>query len=67
MIGRIQVASFITHPDVPIDPTVPVPDRRLAPRGRARMARAVQNGGNHFAFDAETRRLRRGWRRIDGS
>ena len=28
---------FITHPDVVIDPGVPVPDWRLNERGRARM------------------------------
>jgi len=40
MTGTAQVATFITHPDVLIDPAVPVPDWKLAPRGRARMARA---------------------------
>lgn len=32
-----QTLYFITHPDVLIDPAVPVPDWPLAPRGRARM------------------------------
>ena len=32
---------FITHPDVTIDPAVPVPDWPLSPRGRARMRRAL--------------------------
>jgi broad specificity phosphatase PhoE len=40
MTGTVQVAYFITHPDVLIDPGVPVPDWKLAPRGRARMVRA---------------------------
>jgi broad specificity phosphatase PhoE len=32
---------FITHPDVTIDPAVPVPDWPLSARGRARMNRAL--------------------------
>lgn len=32
---------FITHPDVLIDPTVPVPDWPLSARGRQRMAEAL--------------------------
>jgi broad specificity phosphatase PhoE len=36
----VATVYFITHPDVLIDPTVPVPDWRLSPRGIARM-RAV--------------------------
>jgi broad specificity phosphatase PhoE len=40
MTGTVQVAYFITHPDVLIDPAVPVPDWKLAPCGRARMVRA---------------------------
>ena len=32
---------LITHPDVSIDPAVPVPDWPLSPRGRERMARAL--------------------------
>jgi broad specificity phosphatase PhoE len=36
---RVEVSSafFITHPDVAIDPAVPVPDWPLNARGRARM------------------------------
>lgn len=33
---------FITHPDVLIDPAIPVPDWPLSPRGRARM-HAIQH------------------------
>jgi len=33
---------FITHPDVEIDPQVPVPDWRLSARGRARMAAGLR-------------------------
>lgn len=33
---------FITHPDVEIDPHVPVPDWRLSARGRTRMAAGLR-------------------------
>lgn len=33
---------FITHPDVEIDSTIPVPDWRLSARGRARMAAGLR-------------------------
>lgn len=36
-----MTAWFITHPDVLIDPAVPVPDWPLSPRGRERMAVAL--------------------------
>ena len=32
-----QTVIFLTHPDVVVDPLVPVPDWALSPRGRARM------------------------------
>jgi broad specificity phosphatase PhoE len=35
------LVHFITHPDVVIDPAVPVPDWPLSERGRARMAAAL--------------------------
>jgi broad specificity phosphatase PhoE len=37
--GRVPVAAvfFITHPDVEIDPGIPIPDWPLNERGRARM------------------------------
>ncbi len=41
MTDAAQVAYFITHPDVLIDPAVPVPDWKLAPVGRARMVHAL--------------------------
>src|SRR5262249_39166237 len=41
MVTPAQTVYFITHPDVRIDPTVPVPDWSLSARGRARMARAL--------------------------
>jgi broad specificity phosphatase PhoE len=36
-----QQVYFVTHPDVLIDPAVPVPDWPLSPRGRERMFRAL--------------------------
>jgi broad specificity phosphatase PhoE len=36
-----QTVYFITHPNVVIDPAVPVPDWPLSPRGRERMVRAL--------------------------
>jgi broad specificity phosphatase PhoE len=41
MLTSAQTVYFITHPDVLIDPAVPVPDWPLSPRGRERMARAL--------------------------
>ena len=37
----MNVVHFITHPDVAIDPTVPVPDWPLSERGVARMRAAL--------------------------
>ncbi len=37
----MSLVHFITHPDVLIDPAVPVPDWPLSPRGRARMRAAL--------------------------
>ncbi len=37
----MSLVHFITHPDVVIDPAVPVPDWPLSERGRARMAAAL--------------------------
>jgi broad specificity phosphatase PhoE len=41
MTAAAQIAYFVTHPDVLIDPAVPVPDWPLTPRGRERMAQAL--------------------------
>jgi broad specificity phosphatase PhoE len=38
--GTNRLLWFITHPEVVIDPTVPVPDWPLSPRGVARMTQA---------------------------
>ena len=38
----MPTAYFITHPDVLIDPFIPVPDWPLSPRGRTRMAGVLQ-------------------------
>lgn len=37
----MSIVHFITHPEVVIDPTIPVPDWPLSPVGRERMRRAV--------------------------
>ena len=37
----MSLVHFITHPDVVIDPAVPVPDWPLSPLGRARMAASL--------------------------
>ena len=37
----MSVVHFITHPDVLIDPAMPIPDWPLSPRGRARMEAAL--------------------------
>lgn len=37
MSDRIKTVLFITHPDVVIDPAVPVPDWVLSERGKARL------------------------------
>lgn len=37
----MTLVHFITHPDVVIDPAVPVPDWPLSERGRARMAASL--------------------------
>ena len=40
-------ALYITHPQVAIDPAVPVPDWRLSERGRARATQAAASGWAH--------------------
>ena len=37
----MSIVHFITHPEVVIDPAIPVPDWPLSPVGRKRMRRAV--------------------------
>ena len=41
MTLSMPTVYFITHPDVVIDPAVPVPDWQLSTRGRERMMRAL--------------------------
>lgn len=36
-----MIVHFVTHPDVAVDPAVPVPDWPLSPRGLARMRAAL--------------------------
>jgi broad specificity phosphatase PhoE len=40
-------AHFITHPEVAIDPAIPIPDWPLSPLGRARMHQALQQSWTH--------------------
>jgi broad specificity phosphatase PhoE len=42
LVTAMQTVYFVTHPDVVIDPVVPVPDWPLSQRGRERMARALE-------------------------
>jgi broad specificity phosphatase PhoE len=41
MTSSARTVYFVTHPDVLIDPAVPVPEWPLSPRGRERMVRAL--------------------------
>ena len=38
MTASAQTVYFVTHPEVLIDPAVPVTDWQLSPRGRKRLA-----------------------------
>ncbi len=61
MIGSAQTVYFVTHPDVLIDPAVPVPDWPLTPRGRQRMTRALAlpwAGGIRAAWCSKERKAR---------
>lgn len=40
----MAIAYFITHPDVAIDPSVPVPYWQLSPEGIRRMVRLLDQG-----------------------
>ena len=41
MMPSVRTVYFITHPDVLIDPAMPVPEWPLSPRDRERMAHAL--------------------------
>lgn len=41
MTSPARTVYFVTHPDVLVDPAVPVPEWPLSPNGRERMARAL--------------------------
>lgn len=59
----MPTAYFVTHPDVLIDPAVPVPDWPLSPRGRERMARALDQpwvGGIGAVWCSTERKARDG-------
>lgn len=42
MTARARLFVFVTHPNVAIDPAVPVPQWPLSPRGRERMRQALR-------------------------
>lgn len=59
----MPTAYFITHPDVLIDPSVPVPDWPLSPRGRERMAQVLGQpwaGGVRALWCSKERKARDG-------
>jgi broad specificity phosphatase PhoE len=59
----MQTIYFITHPDVAIDPAVPVPEWRLSERGRARMGLALGQrwiGGIRSVWCSQERKAREG-------
>lgn len=63
MTGTNRTVRFITHPDVLIDPTVPVPEWPLSPRGRERMVRALARpwvGGVRAVWCSTERKARDG-------
>ncbi len=60
---------FITHPDVVIDPDVPMAEWRLSERGRARMAVLASREwvrGITSIWSSAERKAMDGWRAIDG-
>jgi broad specificity phosphatase PhoE len=57
----VDTVHFITHPDVSIDPAVPVPEWRLAPRGLDRMRCMLDQewiaGITHVSSSAELKAI----------
>ncbi len=65
----MPTAYFITHPDVLIDPMVPVPEWPLSPRGRERMVQAMALpwvGGLRAVWCSMERKARDGARILAG-
>jgi broad specificity phosphatase PhoE len=63
MTAAPQMVHFVTHPDVVIDPTVPVPDWSLSPRGRDRMTAALSQpwvAGTRAVWCSRERKARDG-------
>lgn len=59
----MPIAYFITHPDVQIDPALPVPEWPLSPRGRERMSQALAQpwaGGLRTVWCSTERKARDG-------
>lgn len=57
----MTIVHVITHPEVAIDPAIPVPDWRLSDRGRARMQRLLERpwvGGIAAVFSSAERKAR---------
>ncbi len=58
---RVTVIHFITHPEVTIDPTVPVRDWPLSPLGTQRLHRALEQpwlAGTRTVFSSAERKAR---------
>lgn len=59
-----RVAIYVTHPEVAIDPAVPVPDWGLSPVGAERVAAAagrLPEGPVHVVTSAERKALETAW------
>ena len=59
----MRIVYFITHPDVLINPAIPVPNWPLSPRGRERMTRALASpwiGGIGAIWCSTERKAREG-------
>ena len=52
----MTIVHFITHPEVVIDPTIPVPDWPLSPVGIRRMQAAICVHGGHRALGVKQQR-----------
>jgi broad specificity phosphatase PhoE len=64
-----QTIYFVTHPDVLIDPAMPVPEWPLSSHGRERMARATTLpwiGGVRAAWSSRERKARDGAEMLAG-
>ncbi|QOZ51274.1 hypothetical protein [Bradyrhizobium sp. CCBAU 53338] len=60
-----DIVRYLTHPQVQIDPDVPVLLCQYAGHAVDRVHDQPAGGGNIFAFARETRQVLHGWRRMD--